>query len=281
MCQLDFKARELLADELLHAVRRNGNSRVLWKVSGLALLRGFALFFIMVAILRSQIEDIIEGERLFQASCAVCHGPEGNAVPGIDFAQGRWKRLSKEEDIAQFVAKGIPGTSMPPFDLRPRQVSWLIAYLRSLRLSAASPAAGDADRGKALFEGKGGCTQCHRIGQNGSRVGPDLSEIGRIRAAPALEQSILEPDAVILAEHLYVRAVTRDGVTITGRRLNEDPNTVQIIDTRERLIGLVKADLREYKLLPISAMPSYKGKLSSSEVADLVKYLSTRRGSPY
>ena len=238
-----------------------------------------ALFFMTVAILPAQIEDIIQGERLFQANCAVCHGPEGNAVPGIDFAQGRWKRLSKEEDIEQILAKGIPGTAMPPFDLRLREVSWLIAYLRSLRVSGAAPTAGDTARGRALFEGKGGCTQCHRIDRNGSRVGPDLSEIGRIRSPAALRQSILEPDAVILPEHLYIRAVTRDGTTITGRRLNEDPSTVQIIDTRERLIGLVKADLREYEVLRTSAMPSYRGKLSSSEVADIVKYLSTRKGS--
>lgn len=243
------------------------------------MIRVLALLLITVPILPAQIEDIVEGERLFQATCAVCHGPEGNAVPGIDFAQGRWKRVSKEEDIEQFVAKGIPGTSMPPFDLRPRQVSWLIAYLRSLRVSAVSPAAGDAVRGRTLFEGKGRCIECHRTGQTGSRVGPDLSEIGRIRPAPALEQSILEPDAVILPEYLYIRAVTRDGVTITGRRLNEDPSTVQIIDTRERLIGLVKADLKEYQVLSTSMMPSYRGKLSSSEVSDIVKYLSTQKGS--
>jgi len=268
-----------VTEDLLKVARRNGIPTFERKITGVGVIRILAVFLLTAAILPAQIEDVIEGERLFQATCAVCHGPEGNAVPGIDFARGRWKRLSKDEDIEQFLAKGIPGTAMPPFDLRPREVSWLIAYLRSLRISAASPAAGDAERGRVLFEGKGGCSQCHRIDRNGSRVGPDLSEIGRIRAAPALEQSILEPDVVILPEHLYIRAVTRDGVTITGRRLNEDPSTVQIIDTRERLIGLVKADLREYRVLSTSAMPSYRGKLSSSEVADIVKFLSTRKGS--
>jgi putative heme-binding domain-containing protein len=248
-------------------------------MTGAGTIRTLAWFLTAASILPAQIEEVIEGERLFQASCAVCHGPEGNAVPGIDFAQGRFKRAANDEDIEQFLANGIPGTAMPPFDLKPRQVSWLIAYLRSMRVIAASPADGDAARGRALFEGQGGCTQCHRIDRNGSRVGPDLSEIGRVRGASSLEQSILEPGAAILPEHLYIRAVTRDGVTITGRRLNEDPNTVQIIDTRERLIGLNKADLREYKLVTTSVMPSYRGKLSNSEVADIVKYLSTRKGS--
>jgi len=43
----------------------------------------------------------------------------------------------------------------------------------------------------------------------------------------------------------YVRAVTRDSKVITGRRLNEDTYTVQLIDTEERLVSLIKSDLRE------------------------------------
>jgi hypothetical protein len=82
----------------------------------------------------------------------------------------------------------------------------------------------------------------------------------------------------VLPEHVYCRAVTREGVTITGRRLNEDPGSVQLIDTNERLIALNKADLREYTLQRTSPMPSYRGKLSADEIADLVKYLSARRG---
>ena len=84
---------------------------------------------------------------------------------------------------------------------------------------------------------------------------------------------------MVLPEHLYCKAVTRDGVTITGRRLNEDPNTVQLIDTNERLIGLSKADLREYTLLKTSPMPSYRDKLTAAEIGDIVKYLSTRKGA--
>ena len=46
-----------------------------------------------------------------------------------------------------------------------------------------------------------------------------------------------------------VRVVTRDGKVINGRRLNEDTYTVQLIDDQERLVSLIKADLREYTIL--------------------------------
>ncbi len=222
--------------------------------------------------------ELEQGARLFQANCSTCHGAEGDAAQGIDFARGRFKRVASDLDLARFITQGVPGTGMPPFDLQARQMALLVSYLRRLRESAAHPAAaGDAVRGQALFEGKGGCLECHRVNNNGSRVGPDLSEIGAIRLTSTLEQSILEPDAMVLPEHLSCTALTRDGVTIVGRRLNEDPNTVQLIDTEERLISLNKSDLREHTLLKTSTMPSYRCKLSQEEVADIVKYLTTRR----
>lgn len=227
---------------------------------------------------QNSLPDLESGARVFEANCTTCHGSEGDAVQGIDFARGKFKRVATDEDLAGFIAKGIPGTAMPPFELLPRQMASLLGYLRSLRESALHPAAGESARGQALFEGKGGCLGCHRVNGKGSRLGPDLSDIGLIRTASALEQSILDPDAVVLPEHFFCRAVTREGVIITGRRLNEDPHTVQLIDTKERLISLSKPDLREYTLLTKSPMPSYRGKLTSDEVTDLVKFLTTRKG---
>jgi mono/diheme cytochrome c family protein len=75
-----------------------------------------------------------------------------------------------------------------------------------------------------------------------------------------------------------VRITTTDGRTITGRRLNEDTYTVQIIDDKERLHSLAKADLRSYVVETKSTMPSYAGKLTDAEIADVIAYLLTLRG---
>src|SRR5881628_3877215 len=137
------------------------------------------------------------------------------------------------------------------------------------------PARGDAVGGQMLFEEKGNCTSCHRVSGKGSRVAPDLSDIGAVRAPEALERSLIDPTASMLPLNRSIRAVTRDGKVITGRRLNEDTYTVQLIDTNERLVSLVKPDLREYTVLKTSTMPSYKDKLSAAERDDLVAYLRT------
>ena len=76
-----------------------------------------------------------------------------------------------------------------------------------------------------------------------------------------------------------VRVVTRDGRTIRGRRLNEDTYSVQILEAEEeRLVSLVKADMREYELGRTSPMPSIAKTFSPDEIADLVAYLLSLRG---
>ena len=75
-----------------------------------------------------------------------------------------------------------------------------------------------------------------------------------------------------------VRAVTKDGKVINGRRLNEDTYTVQMIDEQERLVSLTKADLREFTVLKITPMPSYKDKFNAQELADLEAYLLSLKG---
>jgi cytochrome c1 len=94
-----------------------------------------------------------------------------------------------------------------------------------------------------------------------------------------LEKSLIDPTAALLPVNRSVRAVTRDGKVITGRRLNEDTYSVQLIDDHEQLMSLEKVDLRDYTVLKTSSMPSYIEKLSSQEQADVVAYLLSLKGA--
>ena len=163
---------------------------------------------------------------------------------------------------------------MPGSNFSEEQAARVVAYLRSVAASKRSDAAvGDASRGHALFDGKGTCLTCHRVSGNGSRLGPDLTNVGQLRRAMDLERSLLDPDAEVLGTNRFYRVVTRDGVTTTGRLLNLDTFTVQMLDSKEQLRSFVKSDLREHGFVEKSPMPSYKDKLSTQELADVVSYL--------
>ena len=109
-------------------------------------------------------------------------------------------------------------------------------------------------------------------------MGPDLTRIGQLRRAVELEQSILDPDAEILGQNRFYRVVSKDGTATTGRLLNLDTFTVQMLDAKEQLRSFVKSDLREHNFVEKSPMPSYKDKLSTQELADVVSYLVSLKG---
>jgi hypothetical protein len=97
-----------------------------------------------------------------------------------------------------------------------------------------------------------------------------------VRTPAALQRAILDPITALLPINRPVRAVTRGGETIQGRRLNEDTYTVQLIDSEGRLRSLVKADLAEYEVSNTPTMEPTT--LSSDQVADLIGYLLSLRG---
>lgn len=219
------------------------------------------------------------GRQLYRANCQACHGVDGDNVPGVAFKSGEFRHASSDDELVRLILNGIPGTAMPPTNLPETSRRALVAYLRSMHAATMSTAAnGDAAHGRVIVEGKGGCFECHRIGTQGSRVGPDLSDVGSQRNAAALQQSIVAPSEVILPQHRFVRIALKNGTVITGRRLNEDTYSIEVMDAKEQLISVPRSDIRDYELLKTSPMPSYQGKLSSQEIADVVAYLLSLKG---
>lgn len=224
--------------------------------------------------------DVEDGQRLFGTNCAVCHGTEGDGVPGVDLGHGKFKRAATDDDLIRIIQKGIPGTAMPPNNFDDFRAGTIVAYLRSMASAVAAGASipGDAGRGQAIFEGKGNCMSCHRVRGKGSRMGPELTDIGAVRRAAQLEQSILDPDAEILPQNRFIHVVMKDGTALDGRLLNQDTYTLQLFDSKERLVTLQRSSLKEYTFAAKSPMPSYSDKLTRQELADVVNYLTSLKG---
>lgn len=218
-----------------------------------------------------------DGQRLYLENCAECHGPEGDVVPEVALMRGRFRRATTDPELVGIVLRGIPNTAMPPTNFSEAQAAAIVRFLRA-RASRAAALAGSAANGRAIFAGKGSCMNCHRVNGAGSRTGPDLSEIGRLRHSTDLERAVLAPDAEILPSNRFVRLVTRDGGSITGRLLNQDTFTVQVMDAKEQLRSLTRESLKELTFLDTSPMPSYRGALTQTEIADLVSYLVSLQG---
>ena len=221
-------------------------------------------------------EDVAAGGRIFRAHCAVCHGPDGAGGRGAKLTRGEFRHATSDEGLYKIIADGIPGTEMPSTFFHGTQLWQVVSYVRSLsRRTPEASLTGSATAGKRVFSGKGGCQMCHMVDGEGGRLGPDLSLIGETRSAQHLRVSVLKPNAQIFPYDRSIRAVTRDGKTITGRRLNEDTHSVQLLDSQEKMVSLLKEEITKYEIIPESAMPSYEGKLAEGELDDLIAYLAS------
>ena len=88
-------------------------------------------------------------------------------------------------------------------------------------------------------------------------------------------RSLLDPGAEeIQPQNRSFRVVTRDGAIVTGRLLNRDSCTVQMIDSQRKLRSFSIASLRESSIEQ-TPMPSYRRQLTPDELTDVVKYLVT------
>lgn len=221
-------------------------------------------------------DDITAGNRVYTAQCNFCHGRDGDQVSGVDLRRGIFRRSLADEDLAQVITNGTPA-GMPPVKLSPPELTGVVAFIRAGFDATASVRVGDAARGKALFDGKGACATCHRVGARGPRLAPVLSDIGMARTPAALERSLRNPTSAMMPINRPVRILMKDGSTVRGRRLNEDTATVQVIDEGERLRSLDKRDIRSMDVETTSPMPAFAGRLTDAEIGDLVGYLRTLR----
>ncbi len=220
------------------------------------------------------------GARLYAGQCSGCHGTNGDLINGIDLRAGKFLTVRTDEDLARVLSTGRPAAGMPNFAvLHTDEARAIIAYIRSnFDATTAGVTIGDAGRGAAIFEGKGGCTSCHRVNGRGAYTATDLTEVGTMRTPASLQRALVEPARALLPGNRSVRAVTRDGRTIRGRRLNEDSYYIQVIDEQSRLVSLAKADLRSLELIPASSMPSFETTLTADERADVIAYLLSLKG---
>ena len=227
----------------------------------------------------STAQDIDDGGRVFRNTCANCHGPDGDQVSGIDLGRNIFRRAKTDEDLVAIIRAGIAGTAMPASNMPVAQAEQIVAYLRSVAATKRSTSAlGNADRGRAVFEGAGACATCHRVNGTGGRSGPDLSNVGQLRRAVELETSLVDPGKEILYNNRTYRVVLKDGSTVTGRLLNLDSFNVLMLDSKETLRSFEKSGLRDFGFVDVSPMPSYKDKLNAQQLADIVSYLVSLKG---
>ena len=140
--------------------------------------------------------------------------------------------------------------------------------------------AGDAERGRRVFfSAQAACAGCHRVGDHGREVGPELTQVARSLDRTRLIRSILEPSAESAPEYQGGYVETRDGPVHQGLRLQEQSDgSVALWVPGTGTVRVDAAEVVDAGPLSGSLMPEGLAQaLTPAEFRDLVAYLESLR----
>lgn len=131
----------------------------------------------------------------------------------------------------------------------------------------------DPQRGRTVFYSR--CAVCHKTGQTGGDVGPELSGVKNMFNAQGLANAIIRPNSGVAHGFYPWQVTTKDGEVVYGFLLAENQQTIVIKDDqgREHIIGRDRIASRK-RLEGVSLMPGpAELKLSRQDVADVTAFL--------
>lgn len=121
-----------------------------------------------------------------------------------------------------------------------------------------------------------GCIKCHRVGNEGTEVGPALTEIGTKLAREALFEAILDPGAGISFGYEAWTVELKSGDEAYGIKASESPDEIAIKDTSGIVSRYKKSAIQSIRQGATSIMPAgLQQTISTQELVDLVEYLAS------
>ncbi len=136
---------------------------------------------------------------------------------------------------------------------------------------------GNADAGRKLMLAASGvqCRNCHRLGDQGQSLGPDLTNIGKKLDRPKLLESLVDPSKVIDEQFATYLLETADGRVVTGLLIKKDDHEVILRQADRTELRIQVADIDRLVPQRKSLMPELLlSELTVEQVRDLLEYLA-------
>jgi cytochrome c oxidase cbb3-type subunit III len=205
------------------------------------------------------------GEELFRSRCSGCHGLDGRGGEHApDIATTASTRQLSDAATLRIIREGKPAAGMPAFRsaFDEHQTNALVEYLRILQgKRETAPVSGNSEKGRALFLGKGQCSECHMIKGQGGFIAADLSSYGETHPPDQISEAIANSGKSLAV------LTTRDGKKYRGIVRNEDNFSLQFQALDGTFHFFDKPMLTSVQHEPHGAI------LSPAELDDLVSYL--------
>lgn len=133
---------------------------------------------------------------------------------------------------------------------------------------------GNLENGVAVY--KKHCSQCHKHGELGVAIGPNLTGMA-VHPKQEILMNVLDPSRSVESNFKTYQVLTTDGQVINGMLAGESANTIRIINTQGKEEQVLRADIDELVASAKSLMPEgFESSISKQEMADLLTFLNNR-----
>ena len=216
--------------------------------------------------LRNEALDLLLSKPAWQK--ALVDEVEKGAIQASQFDASRRQRLvqSTSGELRSRAEKLFAGAS------RPDRAKLLDEYQDVLKLSS------DRVHGRAVFTQR--CSVCHKLGDVGHAVGPDLA--GVVNKSPGyLLQEILDPNRQVDSRYFEYVALLKNGKLATGILASESSHSITLRAQEGKEQVLLRGDIDELKSSNKSLMPEGLEKdLSKQDLADVIAYVRDLEPTP-
>ncbi|MFO1486804.1 MAG: PVC-type heme-binding CxxCH protein [Verrucomicrobiaceae bacterium] len=133
---------------------------------------------------------------------------------------------------------------------------------------------GDAKRGAAVFQKV--CMVCHKVGDLGVEVGPDLKTVAT-KPREQLIEAIFDPNRAVEQRNAATQVTKKDKTLVVGQLASETPGNITIRMPGGAEIVVLRSDIQEMKTLTTSIMPEgLESVLTAQDVADVLTFITSR-----
>lgn len=179
------------------------------------------------------------------------------------------ERMALAADI-----QAVSTDAVPVYQTKPRSLvkQWTMNDLENPLASARGLS---FERGKDAFIA-GQCVKCHRVGEFGGSVGPDLTAINARFSPHQMLESIIEPSKVLSEQYQNVAVVTNSGKTIIGRLVDDtkDQIAIQPDPLNPERVTVSRKEIESIAASKISPMPAnLVDVLTAEEIVDLIAFM--------
>jgi cytochrome c oxidase cbb3-type subunit III len=225
--------------------------------------------------------DAARGQKIFQQNCGTCHGNDATGGRGPDLMRSSLTAHDVNGDlIGEIIRKGRPDKGMPPMPLTDPEIADVAAFLHA-RIKEGLQSArvpkvydlqrlliGNADAGKAYFEGEGRCQNCHS-------VTGDLAGVAKKYTPIDLQARILYPEKLFKNTKTEAVVTQPSGEQVRGHVIYQDDFAVGLIDSNGWYRSFDRSKNKVEIKDGLAAHREQLFKLSQDQVHNLFAYIQT------